>query len=402
MDKYILLYTDNNEKDIEYLNILKTFNFNIIKLLLNNEDKKGIMIEIYPDQYTEEILIKNSLFILYFSKIIRSKILFNLVKEFKKYIIFKDNLLLENIKTFLNSPTTVLIENFQNIYSNFIYPKKEIFNKNIKINYLKVISNDQKICMITYFKHTTNKMLTILQKKCIIENSKNKNIKKIIVICNELDDEIKEIESNNITFHIIKNNISFKDLFEISNQYYENTIVSILRSDIVLPNQDNLNNIAIDLSENEIYCASKIDRLINGNIIKSIKLNNTFYSTEQDMWIFKTPFMKIDNLLENIFFYDKYSELYLNNILKKNNYNIINNNNYKIIRLMYDNNINNRPLLDNLNTLNKNNIYLLPDNESLNKIPIEQLIGILDNKEIYSLKCDLFNKYYINNPVFFI
>ena len=109
MNKYILLYTDNNEKDIEYLNILKTFNFNIIKLLLNNEDKKGIMIEIYPDQYTEEILIKNSLFILYFSKIIRSKILFNLVKEFKKYIIFKDNLLLENIKTFLNSPTTVLI-----------------------------------------------------------------------------------------------------------------------------------------------------------------------------------------------------------------------------------------------------------------------------------------------------
>lgn len=412
MDKYIILYTDYNERDSELFNILNELNLKIIRFLLKTEEKRENfnIIEIYPDEYTEEILIKDSFLILYFSRIIRSKILLNLVKKFKKNIIFGEEYL-ENIKTSIISKNFEHCENFENYYNNLAIPRNEVFNKNIKMKFLKINSENEKIFMITYFKNTDNKLLNILQKKCIIENSKNKNINKIIVICENLENELKEIESENIIFHNFKdskNKISFKNLFEISNNLYSNKIIAIIRSDIVLPNQDDLNDIELDLSlsKNDIYCISRVDRLINGNIVKSLKLNNILYSTEQDIWIFKSP-LEIDqvsiNSLENIFLYDKFSELYLNNILKTNNYNLINNSKYKIIRLMYDDNINNRPLLDNaLNTLDKNNIFLLPDSELLNKFSIQQMIEKIEPKEIYALKCQLFNKYYINKINFFI
>ena len=102
-------------------------------------------------------------------------------------------------------------------------------------------------------------------------------------------------------------------------------------------------------------------------------------------------------------FYDKYSELYFNNILKDEGYNVINNTKkYKIIRLLYENNIENRHLLNIDDTEHiKNNlekICLLPDNNSVDKISIDQILSSckLDEREMYYIKCELINKYFKN------
>ena len=156
-------------------------------------------------------------------------------------------------------------------------------------------------------------------------------------------------------------------------------------------------------NENKIYCISRIERLINGVLIKYDKLNKIFYSTEQDAWIFKSPLNINLDYFNNIYFYEKFSELALNNILKNNNYKIINDSNkYKILRILTDNNIKNRHILNN--NYKKNNIenlLILPDNDSFNKVSIEQLVQIinLDEKELYSLKCEIFNKYLKKNII---
>ena len=134
---------------------------------------------------------------------------------------------------------------------------------------------------------------------------------------------------------------------------------------------------------------------MNGNLVRTEKLNKILYSTEQDAWIFKTP-INLENLDDNLYFYDKYSELYLNKILYMNGYNIINDTNkYKIFRILCDNNIENRLLLNNEKKINDNSVYLLPDNYHLNKVDINTLVSFIniDDEEIYHLKCYIFNKY---------
>ena len=185
----------------------------------------------------------------------------------------------------------------------------------------------------------------------------------------------------------------------------------MLRSDIVLPNQQSLDELDLEFYEspNEIYAISRIERLINGMFVKSDKLNKILFSTEQDGWIFKSPLNINLEKLEFIYFYNKYSELYFNYLLKNSNYNIINNTNkFKIIRILYENNIEHRILIDNIENSaenniknNANNIFLLPDNNSFDKISIENLINSLnlDDKEIYNLKCELFNKYFKNKII---
>jgi hypothetical protein len=93
--------------------------------------------------------------------------------------------------------------------------------------------------------------------------------------------------------------------------------------------------------------------------------------------------------------------LSFNNVINDNNYILINNTKkYKIIRFMLDNNLNNRTLIDkDLNeVIDYDNIYILPSNENIDNISIEQLIKLinLNENDIYSIKCYLFNKFLKN------
>ena len=421
-DKYILIYTDIFDRS------LLNYNLPIIRLLLNNEEKNNNdILEIYSDQYTESLLIENAFIIIYLSKFKRSKILLNLIVKFNKYIIDDISNINELIQLFLeknklnsiqniNSIIQLSINIFKDNYLKLREDQKDNFKKNIKIKYVKVLKNvnninniinDKKIHIITYFKNSENNILNTIQKKCIIENSRNKFINKVLVIGDNLKDIFKEANLENIILYPFNDNVSFKDLLYIANKHFENKIICLIRSDIIIPNQDELEDIEDYMSsnKNDIYCLSRIERLINGNIQRSRALSNLLYSTEQDAWIFKLPLKNIDSIdyLENIYFYEKYSELYFNNFLKINNYNLLNDTNkYKIIRLLSNDNIEDRLLLDIPFIIpEKEDIYLLPDNESLDKISIEQLVKILNinNKDIYHLKCELFNKYFADKII---
>lgn len=413
----IIIYFDN-DYDYDNNNIIntikKTYEIIIFRLLINKEEKcytdNNIITEIYSDQYTEDILIKNCICVIYLSKIKRSQILLQLLEKYNKYVIFNEESIIDKISLLMNKEINLekldyfdQLNNFKNYLLSLPDNDDHHENQNIKLIHNKIIKNNEKekINIITFFKNTDIKILNIIQKKCIIENLKNSNVNQIIILGQNLQAELKEITDSNLILYESDKNISFKDLIEVSNTVFENKIICLLRSDIILPNQTSLDDLEFDMlsSNNEIISISRIDRLINGNLIKSEKLNRILFSTEQDAWIFKSPInLDINNLnmLENIYFYDKYSELYFNKVLKMSGYNIINNTlKYKIIRIMNENNVESRLLINNDSKITEN-IFLLPDNESLDKISIEQLIKCfnINDKEVYKIKCELFNKYY--------
>jgi hypothetical protein len=417
---YIVLYYDRDNNDSNYnlqiINSIKhIFNKMIINILSFNEDKNKDLdiLEIYADSFTEESLIKNSYAILYLSKYNRSNQLINLLKNYNKNIFY-------NVIDFNNYDFTMLIDdetilnninNFENIYLKYeVILKKNNYVKNINITYDKLNNDDDNknnnmINIITYYKHFELDILNIIQKKCIIENLNNKNVGSIYIFGNNLKVHLDDIFNNikkDIILHEIDKNISYKDLIEVSNEKLKNKIVCILRSDIMLPNQNNLDYINIDLTINkkDIYILSRIDRMINGNFIRSEKLNKILFSSEQDAVLFKSPLViNNDDMLkvDSIYFYDKYSELYFNKVLKDNNYELINDTNkYKVIRLLYENNLENRLLINNEVKINNvDEVFLLPDNISIEKISIQQILNFtnIDDKELYNLKCIIFNKY---------
>ena len=423
LNKYIVLYSDDNIIDENLYIINDNYIIKIVKFLLNSEEKKNNkLIEIYPDNYSENILIKNSLCVLYLSNIKRSDNIITILEEHNKYVIFndgKENNIINKIKeidAFINSDENdkqvidikKSINDFKNIYNN-IKNNEDVLsdhNQNIKIESNKVqkVYEKEQIHMITFFKNSETKILNVIQKKCIFENIKNKNVKELIIVGKDLEvefsDLIKNVPDKKIILHEYdnSNNISYKDLLTISEKVFNKRIICMLRSDIVLPNQNELEDLDVDFEENkkELYSLSRVERLVSGHFVKSEKLNKILYSTEQDGWLFKSP-LNIDfNALENIYFYDKYSELYFNQILKTHSYSITNNTNkFKIIRILYDNNINERLLLNNAKPENLNDLFLLPDNNNIDKIPIDKLLHFfnLTEKDIYMLKCELFNKY---------
>ena len=430
-NKFIILYIDDNiynnfdEEINKYL--LEFFNIKVIKFLLKNEEKKIIdnnLYEIYVDNYTEEYLINKCFFIIYLSKIIRSNNLVDLLYKNKKHTYFLKNntILIEKLKDSIGDFIKKVSDNYEDNFQNFknyyeninkdnnknvIQKKNILLNFNKKDNYL-IDENDKKITIVTYYKLYDFKILNIIQKKCIIENIKNKNVYEICIIGENLEEELKDIineyKNKNIILHDHKKYLTFKDLINIVNNNFKNKVICILRSDIILPNQNDLDEIKLELlsTENsEIYSLSRIERMVNGDLIKNNNLNKVLSSTEQDGWIFISPININIDLLENVYFYNKHSELFFNKLLKSSNYNIINNTNkYKIIRILYENNIDNRLLLKNdiINFKNNSDIYLLPENNLIDKISIDNLLKLfnLDSNEIYNIKCDIFNKYFKN------
>ena len=266
--------------------------------------------------------------------------------------------------------------------------------------------NSNKINIITQYIESDIKILNVIQKKSITENLKNKSVDRMIIIGKEVNNKFKDIltedDLEKIIFIERDDQISFKIILDIADNIFKNKIICIIRSDIILPNHVELDDIETEfmLYPRDIISLSRIERLINGNLVRTEKMNKNLNSVELDAWIFKTPINieVMKDALNDIIFYDKYSDILFNNVLHKNNYTMINNSKkYKIIRLLYDNNIDDRHLLNN-REFPKKNIYLVPDNENLERIGIDNLLRSLniDDRELYLIKCDIFNKYYKN------
>jgi len=431
-EKYILAYIDYTNENIEIINYaVEYLNTKCIIIKSNNETtvfNNNMIIEIIPDTLLENELLNNCEFIIYLSNFKRSNIINVFLTNNFKVILHEINAINDNLLCIKHDNDLLLnnsdrdkdiINRFLNIYSNLNeLNNNNSYDKNIKLNVNKIINDNEKIVAVTVFNNDNN-ILKVIQLKCIVENLNNTNISKIIVIGDNLDEVLKEILlkfPEKIIIHNKNGKVSYKDILDIiSLKIKNNSLVCLLMGDIIIPNQESLNNLILDIGLNDktdksiVYSISRLDRVFNGNIIKSDKLGNSLFSTEQDVWFFFTPLQlnqESMNKLENIYFYDYLSNLYFNNEIKENNYILINNTkNYKIIRFMLDNQIYNRPLVDkNLNnSLSKNidNIYLLPSNEILDNITLEQLIKLinLNDNENYLIKCELFNKYLKNKII---
>jgi hypothetical protein len=434
-EKYLILYNNNNYQ-LEIINKIKeSFKLKIILFLNNNETKnqnlenldntENDLIEIYYDNIIEDTLIENCEFIIYLSSYKKSKNIYNILTKYNKLIIydiddisdssFDINLIDED---FIKENLSEFKEYYDEL-DDTLEDESYKYSENIKVEYNKINynSNTDLINIVSFYKKNEKiDIVNIVQKKCLLENLNNKHVNSIHIFGNNLKEEINMINTVNIV-NMIDNksiiyketdeNISFKDLIDYCNEKFYNKIVCILRSDIVLPNQNELNDLYFELStnNNDIYVLSRIDRLINGNLARSEKLNKILYSTEQDAWIFKAPLNITENYdnLETIYFYDKYSELYFNKILISNNYNIINDTSkYKILRLLYENNIENRLLIEDEEDIDEDSdIYLLPDNMQMNNITLDKMIQFMEltDKDVYKLKCDIFNKYFKNKII---
>lgn len=435
-EKYIVLYNDiENNAPI----LREKYNFLIIIFLSNkslrqysDHDKYPYILEIYIDDFSEELLIKYSYCIFYLDRIKISDNLIKYIKIYNKLIINNQNIneyidFLKNNSNPTNEDITKLNEisiNFLNnisTNSNNIYNSDNNFSKNInisnkKINYTEYTSSKINILMF-YSKHDID-IINVIQKKCIFENSKNRYVDKVYVLGENLESEIIDTQNknDNIILYETSKNISFKDLNNYAKEYLDNKIICILRSDIILLNNNELDNLDMTFEIEEkgknIYTLSRSDRLINGNLVKYDKLNKILFSTEQDAWIFKSPLditESDNNYLDEIYINNKYSELYFNNILQKNNYNLLNyTNKLKIIRILNENNLEARPLLKHNNIKNINDkleetkdcITLVPDS-SIDNVSIDSMLKVfnIDSTEIYLLKCELFNKYYKNKII---
>jgi hypothetical protein len=462
-NKYIIVYYNENYDNNLFVNKILGYNeFLEYKIILfyknkkeSNFDNKKI-IELIYDENIEKHFLEKTFSIFYITDDTPSNILINFLKKnneilfFYKSFDFKDTNLYIPIKNnYISSDSDEdnndesksdtsseifeineddCIEDSMNIYNNndrniFInkyideeFNKKEVGQQNIKIQCIKNEINDNtltinsKINLITFFKYFEDDEITnALQHKCIIENFNNKDVESIIIIGKNLEKYFNElyVEKNKKKEKVtlINNedeNISYSLLFDVANKYYNNKNVCIIKSDIIIPNQDNIENIDfLFLEKNTIISLSRFERLINGSIIKLQELNSIFYSTEQDAYIFKTPIELELNEMNNIYFYNKFSNLEVNNILVKNNYKLINDTkNYKIIRICIDNNINYRKIINNINIkdIDKNNLYLLPENMLFDNFNLNNLSTILkmNDDDINDIKIYMLNKYVKN------
>ena len=451
-EKYILAYIDNEDVNINIINnVFEKLKMKIVLIKSSYDEfnlNNDIVIQIIPDYILEYQLLYHCQFIIYLSKFKRSNVITDYFNKNYKVILWSIFSMEDNISCieqdygileYTNNNDNTDIKNFLEKYSTYeeystyskinilnktIYNDNKQINKNIEININKIINNSDKlinnpdkITGVTVFKHGDN-MVETIQLTCLLENLHNTNINKILVICNQINDKLKEIidnHPNRIIIYNKDNNITYKDILEIITEYIPiNTIVYLFMCDIILPNQNTINNICFDLNlsnKNEVYSLSRLDKMPNNTIVRSDILCKLLCSTEHDAWLFKTPLILNSTSLDklsNIYFYNYLSSIFFNNEIKENNYILINNTKeYKILRLMLDNQIYNRPLIDkniNLNLSNElNNIYLLPSNEILDNISIEQLIKIMkpnsDEIDNYIIKCELFNKYMKNKII---
>jgi hypothetical protein len=445
--KYIIIYYQENDNNNLFLNkILKYNEFLEYKIILLYKNKKDStfsnerIIELIYDDNVEKYFLEEPFTIFYITDDIPSQILIDYLKKNEEIMFFykeNDNNIFfntndennnennndiqdedENESKNNNEEYEIDEEDSMNIYNN---TDKNIFiNKydsdnekksnqtaiNILMQKTKNENNDfinntdnSKLHIITFFKEfEDDEIMNSVQQKCIIENINNKDVKSIAIIGKNLEKYFSNITIQNKDIILIQNNvtnISYSYLFNKVNELYDNKIVCIIKSDIVIPNQDSLENIEFLFLEkkNAILALSRFERMINGNIVKTQELNSIFYATEHDAYIFKTP-INIDigfNSMDNLYLYNQYSNLEVNNILIKNYYKLLNDTkNYRILRLCIDNDIGTRKLINNIDIkeINKDNIYLLPENMIFDNFNLQHLAMVLkmDEEDINEVK----------------
>ena len=416
-NNFIIFYSNNFNIDYKLCNVIKNNDkLNSMKLYkIIYPDQKSIQTnlyeQIYVDDYLENVLLYRSNLIIY---LLDTRSINN---NFLDFIKNNNKTVLYDIKQLNNDINPV--NDFEKRY--FLLKKYLNLNNSYKNNILCEIKRIERpatlfqesyINYITYFKNIENyddEMKELLYKTQIIticENFKNKIFKRFIIIGDDLTRlkiDLTRINNNkNLNKEIIFvenfKQIIFGKIIKFLNENYADQINILCKSDVIVPYQDSLDNLEYlyNNNRNVLLCISSLVRLNNGNLIKNNNYIKNHCSTEQDIFVFKTPLNCQDIELD---IHNKYDELFINYELLKRDYIIFNDTlNYKIIRYMLsddqqDNRIiycNNAVELKDIKDM-KEQIYFLPENEYINNINMN--ININGSYiECYQFKCNFINK----------
>lgn len=294
-------------------------------------------------------------------------------------------------------------------------PKKRMEKKkdssiHIKIHTSSIKEYSTKINLITYIRRMPgNDMYYQLQIKCILENYKHHGVKNMLVVGMGVEDTFQKISyekidgKNLILINDDDDNISFMDLFTIANHVFQNEIAMILRSDTIFLQHDDLSSLWLQYlhSNKKIIALSRIERDVQGRLIRLPPQQTCFGGFEQDAWILKTPIdiqEEYSEMIQKIDFHERWSELYMNHSMKKMGFHIIHDSReYKILRICVHPDIGKRDLIKTPSQpLQKEKIEIIPDLGIMEMITMEQWIQMMhcNDEEIYKMKTEWINYFY--------
>ncbi len=425
-DNFIIIICNNinlmNEKVYEYIKNRENM-ITIVRYLKPNDEKYILdntnlnFYQEYFDELNEEEFLKKTKYIINLEKDEIKESIQKLIEKYEiKIYIDKDNEWKEeSYEQMINESYSENKERFKVWNENIMEQKKEetkidkfTIQKEIETNIIKKMDKSNKINLITYVRKVENEILYNLQFKCILENYKNPNVQNILVMGNNVETYFSTLIYDKIDNKKIilvnddDDNITFKDLFVLSNEIFSNKLVMLIRSDIILLNNSDWENLYMEfyIDTKKIFCLTRIERDILGRFVRQPPGTNLFGSTEQDGWIFKTPITLYQNnynyLIEQNDFYEKFSELYMNKYMIENNYELINNiNNYKIIRITPHQDLRIRDFIKPAKQpIMKEHFYFLPEKSLIDSLSMEQWLEIcqVDEEEKYKWKMEIMNK----------
>ena len=263
---------------------------------------------------------------------------------------------------------------------------------NIEINLNRKKKNSYEIYLFTVM-HTSQLYLEAMK-----YNMQLNNVKKVIIFApsyamNKLDDNNKmEIIDTGL---VDINEITYNYIFDYIMKHYEGKVCILMRSDVYLENQNSLELLPFYLKNNVFLCISALSVNEDGQVSKDEDKMKTFYSMNQDCWIFiPNESNAIDFSSEKqVKFNVSRNEIVINKILDKK-YNLINDtDNFRVMKIV--------PKGENIDKLRmegevdtSGGIKLLPETTVANKVNIENLIKFLelDEFELYKLKAELLEK----------
>lgn len=393
-ENYVLLFIQHIEEIQKYKLVSEEM---YVRCMVNGDEKwEDVEIpQIYMDEMNEEILIKKAKRIIYtLSYQLESNRWIEYVKQFQKEMDIENDL---QIISYEDLPQKCKIEG-----------KKEMIHYQIQNpSFSNMLP---KINLITYIRRMQgNDMYYQLQIKCILENYKHHSVENILVIGMGVEETFQKIHYEKIVDKKLilindnDDNISFSDIFTIMNGVFQDKIVMIMRSDIIFLQCDDITSLCLDLmySDKKIISLSRIDRDMQGRLVKQPPQQTFFGGSEQDAWIIRSPVMFQDEeieMIEKIDFNERYSELYMNYFMRKQGYKIVHDTrDYKILRICLHSEVNVRDLMKHPSReIDKKKMDLIPDMGYIENINMDQWVQMMSCSEddIYEMKMEWMNRFY--------
>jgi len=163
-------------------------------------------------------------------------------------------------------------------------------------NVQKVPISKLNIIIQTYPEKNTDRLNELIL--CIVSNLQNKNVNKIINLCEGSDDSYLPDVIRNHSKYVCKNGferLTYKKAFDYSNEHLNGEIVSLINTDIMLADDFRIDDLHKILSDKVIIANARheID-LSNGNVFLDENFKQIFHANTQDAWFYKTP-IQVEN-----------------------------------------------------------------------------------------------------------